>query len=217
MSICNYTPTQEEIENTLISRHGLELHTKFKNASVAICGLGGLGSNIAIALARVGIGRLHLIDFDKVDLSNIHRQQYLLPQIGMYKTDAMRSTLQAINPYIDIISDTQTVTEANITKLLEHESVICEAFDNPQSKAMLVNTISEVFPDKYIVSASGMAGISSANNIKTRKITDHFYLCGDGTSEVTDDIGLISARVMVCAAHQAHAILRLVAGDNIFE
>lgn len=217
MSICNYTPTQEEIENTLISRHGLELHTKFKNASVAICGLGGLGSNIAIALARAGIGRLHLIDFDKVDLSNIHRQQYLLSQIGMYKTDAIRSTLQAINPYIDVISDMQAVTEENITKLLEHESVICEAFDNPQAKAMLVNTISEIFPQKYIVSASGMAGISSANSITTRKITEHFYLCGDGMSDIADDIGLISARVMVCAAHQAHAILRIVAGVDIFE
>ena len=67
-------PTKEEWNNALEERHGKELHTAFSSATVAVCGLGGLGSNIAIALARAGVGRLILIDFDRVDITNLHRQ-----------------------------------------------------------------------------------------------------------------------------------------------
>ena len=64
-------PTKEEMQRTLEARHGKELQAKFTGGTVAICGLGGLGSNIAVALARAGVGRLILIDFDKVDISNL--------------------------------------------------------------------------------------------------------------------------------------------------
>ena len=66
--------------------------------------------------------------------------------------------------------------------------------------------------EKYIVSASGMAGIASANEIRTRRITKHFYICGDGVSDVSEDNSLFSSRVMACAAHQAHTVLRIIAG-----
>ena len=76
--------------------------------------------------------------------------------------------------------------------------MICEAFDDAQAKAMLTNSVLENFPQKYFVAASGMAGIGSANSIRTRQITKRFYLCGDGVSDVGDDIGLVSSRVMLC-------------------
>lgn len=207
-------PTREEIEQALIARHGEEIHTRFQNAKAAICGLGGLGSNIAMALARAGIGRLHLIDFDEVDLSNIHRQQYLLEQIGMKKTDAMKELIQKVAPYTEVITDTVKITEDNYVNLLAGDDLICEAFDNPEAKAMLVNGVLEAFPDKYVVAASGMAGLSSANAIKTRKITRHFYICGDGTSDICDGLGLVASRVMLCGAHQAHMVLRILAGEE---
>ena len=68
-------------------------------------------------------------------------------------------------------------------------------------------------PTKYIVAASGMAGLHSANLIKTRKVSKRFYLCGDEISDVKDGIGLVSSRVMLCAAHQAHMVLRLIANE----
>ena len=86
-------PTKEEWNNALEERHGKELHKVFSSATVAICGLGGLGSNIAISLARAGIGKLILIDFDRVDITNLHRQQYKATQIGMYKTGALAAML----------------------------------------------------------------------------------------------------------------------------
>lgn len=206
-------PAKGEMFRALEERHGKELQRKFSKASAAICGLGGLGSNIAVALARAGIGKLHLIDFDKVDLSNLNRQQYFVSQLGMYKTDALKENLQQIAPYVEVVAHTVRITESNIKELLEDENIICEAFDRAEEKAMLVNSVLEIFSEKYLVSGSGMAGLSTANSIKTRKVASHFYLCGDEISDVSDDIGLVSSRVMVCAAHQAHMILRIIAEE----
>ena len=206
-------PTKEEMLLALEERHGKELQSKFSNASVSICGLGGLGSNIAIALARAGVGNLYLIDFDRVELSNLNRQQYFASQLGMYKTDALKENLLQIIPYVNVISHTVRITESNTKELLKGTDIICEAFDCAEEKAMLVNCVLENLPDKYLVSGSGMAGMSSANSIKTRRVAKHFYLCGDETSDVSDGIGLVSSRVMVCAAHQAHMVLRIIAEE----
>ena len=78
---------------------------------------------------------------------------------------------------------------------------------------MLTNTVLESMPDKYLVAASGMAGLGSANSIRTRKVADHFYLCGDEVSEVAESVSLVSSRVMLCAAHQAHMVLRILASE----
>ncbi len=206
-------PTKEEMYQALEERHGFLLQKKIGKASVAICGLGGLGSNIAISLARAGIGSLHLIDFDKVDLSNLNRQQYAVSQLGMYKTEALKDTLYRIAPYCEIVTDTVKISQENVHELLEEDDIICEAFDVPENKAMLVNEVLEHFPNKYLVAASGMAGIESANNIRTRKVAKNFYLCGDEVSDVLESIGLVSSRVMICAAHQAHMVLRIIAGQ----
>ena len=204
-------PTKEEWIKALTERHGNELQQAFSTAVVAICGLGGLGSNIAIALARAGIGKLILIDFDRVDITNLHRQQYKADQIGMYKTDALADNLREIAPYIELEAHTERITEENAVTLLKDADIICEAFDDAECKAMLTNTVLSELPDKYLVAASGMAGMGVTNSIKTRRITSKFYLCGDETSEVSDGIGLVAPRVALCAAHQAHTVLRILA------
>ena len=203
--------TKEEWYKALYERHGKDVQLKFSSASVAVCGLGGLGSNIAISLARAGIGKLILVDFDKVDLTNLHRQQYKANQIGMDKTDALSENLKEIAPYIGIESHTVRITEDNAVELLKDADIICEAFDNAECKAMLTNLILETMPNKFLVAASGMAGFGSANSIRTRKITSRFYLCGDEESDVQSEGSLVSSRVMLCAAHQAHTVLRILA------
>ena len=204
-------PTKEEWNNALEERHGEELHKAFSAATVAVCGLGGLGSNIAISLARAGIGKLILIDFDRVDITNLHRQQYKADQIGRYKTEALADNLREVAPYIELESYTARITEENAVTLLSDADIICEAFDDAECKAMLTEIVLIELPDKYLVAASGMAGMETANSIKTRKITSKFYLCGDETSEVSDSIGLVAPRVALCAAHQAHTVLRILA------
>ncbi|MBQ4570000.1 MAG: thiamine biosynthesis protein ThiF [Ruminococcus sp.] len=206
-------PTKEQWHRALCERHGEDIQRYFESATVAICGLGGLGSNIAVALARAGVGKLVLVDFDKVDITNLHRQQYKADQIGRYKTEALAENLKEIAPYTELALHTVRVNDENAVNLLQNADIICEAFDDAECKAQLVNTVLEKMPHKYIVAASGMAGFSSANTIKTRKITSKFYLCGDEVSDAKDGVGLVSSRVMICAAHQAHMVLRILANE----
>ena len=203
-------PTKEEWYSALSERHGEKIQNIFESATVAICGLGGLGSNIAFALARAGIGKLILIDFDSVDITNLHRQQYKSNQIGMSKTEALEENLLEIAPYVTIETHSVRISENNAESLLGKADIICEAFDDAECKAMLVNLVLERMPEKYLVAASGMAGFGSANSIRTRRISKRFYICGDGTSDVHSEGSLVASRVMLCAAHQAHTVLRIL-------
>ena len=202
---------KEEWYTALCERHGEDIQRKFTSATVAICGLGGLGSNIAVALARAGVGKLILIDFDKVDITNLHRQQYKANQIGVNKTDALTQNLREIAPYITVETHCVRVTEDNAEQLLDNADIICEAFDDAQCKAMLTNLVLEKLPSKYIIASSGMAGMGSANTIRTRRVSKKLYICGDEVSDVNVEGSLISSRVMICASHQAHTVLRIVA------
>lgn len=206
--------SKEEVYQALNERHSPETQALLNQGNVAIAGLGGLGSNIAYSLARIGVGHLHLIDFDKVDVTNLNRQQYFMEHIGMYKTDALKSLLLKINPYLDIRTDCVKVTEENLVDLFKDNDIICEAFDVPEAKALLVNGILEHFPEKHLISGSGMAGYESSNLIHTRKVTEHFYLCGDETSEVRYGHGLMAPRVAICAAHEANMVTRLILGET---
>ena len=105
------------------------------------------------------------------------------------------------------------MTDKNTVDLLKNADIICEAFDDAECKAELCNTVLSQMPEKFLVAASGMAGLGSPNTIKTRRIMNHFYLCGDEVSDVRDGIGLVASRVMLCAAHQAHTVLRILANE----
>ena len=206
--------SKEKIYAALNERHSPEIQTVLSAGNVAIAGLGGLGSNVAYSLTRIGVGHLHLIDFDVVDVTNLNRQQYFMEHVGMYKTEALKSLLMKINPYIEIKTDCVRVTEENIKELFCDNDIVCEAFDNPDAKALLVNGIMEYFPEKKLVSASGMAGFGSSNSIVTRRITKNFYLCGDRVTAPTYGNGLMAPRVAVCAAHEANMITRLILGEE---
>lgn len=209
-----HTLTKTQIMNALEERHSPETQALLSAGSVAIAGLGGLGSNVACALARIGVGHLHLIDFDVVDISNLNRQQYFIEHLGLKKTDAMQSLLKKINPYLDIRTDCVRVTKDNLTELFTDDSIICEAFDDPLAKAILVNGILQLFPEKKLVSASGMAGFGSSNTILTKHPMKNFYLCGDDVSEPAYGNGLMAPRVAICAAHEANMITRLILGEE---
>ena len=209
-----HTLTKEEIYTALDERHSPETQKLLSAGNIAIAGLGGLGSNVAYALARIGVGHLHLIDFDVVDITNLNRQQYFMEHIGMYKTDALKSLLLRINPYLDIRTDCVKVTDDNLQELFADATIVCEAFDNPEAKAMLVNGILEHFPEKKLVSATGMAGYGSSNTIITKRIMKNFYLCGDGVTAPPYGHGLMAPRVAICAAHEANMITRLILGEE---
>ena len=203
-------PSREELQKALLSRCTREEVEKLSESRVAVAGLGGLGSNTAVFLARAGIGRLHLIDFDKVDITNLNRQHYFISHLGRYKTEALKEQLLQINPWLDIETSCEEVREENVQRLFQNADIICEAFDCPENKAMLVNSCLELFPEKILVCASGMAGWGRSNDIITRQVGRNFYLCGDDTSGIENGEGLIAPRVALCAAHEANLIIELI-------
>lgn len=202
--------TEKEFFGALASRHTIEGQKKISRASVAICGLGGLGSNVAIHLARCGVGRLHLLDFDRVDLPNINRQQYRLDQIGTPKTEALRDELRDFAPYINIVTDQVKLTPENIPELLKDDEYIVEAFDKADQKAMLCNVVLEELPEAVLIACSGMAGYGKSNEIQTRRVSSRFYICGDGETGLEQAGTLFSPRVAICAAHQANLVIQLI-------
>ncbi|KRK98151.1 thiamine biosynthesis protein ThiF [Secundilactobacillus odoratitofui DSM 19909 = JCM 15043] len=182
--------------------------TKLASAHVTIAGAGGLGSNIAIALARIGVGHLTLIDFDQVELSNLNRQQFKLSQVGMDKVTALKQNLQEFNPFVTIDTAITKIDHDNVASLFADADIICEAFDDPTAKAMLLDAASEYFPNKPLVMATGMAGVHSSNSIVTKQVRPNLYIAGDGTS--TGAEGLMAPRVMIAAGHEANMIVRLI-------
>lgn len=208
-------PAKEEIYAALCRRHGKEVQDILWDSHVAIAGLGGLGSVISVALARAGVGHLHLIDFDQVDLENLNRQQYRLKDIGRNKTECIKEYIAEFNPYLDVRIDTCRIDESNVGELFLEDSIVCEAFDSPTAKSMLVDGFFTHYgKDKKMVSATGMAGYGDSNLIQTKKWNDRFYLCGDQVNGIENVGSLMAPRVGICACHEANMIIQLLLEDK---
>ena len=200
-------------EEDLLERNVKGIFEKLKKAKVCILGLGGLGSNVAVLLARAGIGYLKLVDFDIVEASNLNRQQYRISHIGMKKTEAIKTIIEEINPFVEVETLDIKVDRENILSIVGDVEIVIEAFDVAETKAMAIEELL-TNGNKKLVSASGMAGLGSANEIITRKIRDNFYLIGDNYSDYEEYSGIMSTRVMICAAHQANIVLRIILGEE---
>ncbi len=180
-----------------------------------LCRVGGAGGqNIAVMLARSGVGHLLLVDFDLVEPSNLNRQNYTVHHLGMPKTLAMQMQLTEINPFIQVEIRTVRVDAANVLELFAGYEIICEAFDTADAKSMLVNSALERLPEISVVAASGMAGIGSANLIRTMQPFRRLFVCGDFETGADADTGLMAPRVLICAGHQANMVLRLLVGKE---
>jgi sulfur carrier protein ThiS adenylyltransferase len=207
-------PSAEEFQCLMTARHTPGVHRKVSSSTVGIAGLGGLGSVAAIALARVGIGCLILVDFDVVEPSNLNRQQYSTDQIGMPKVEAMKENLSKINPYVRILGFSEKLNEDNIERILRNADVVVEAFDRAEEKAMLINTVTERMPDKYIVAASGVAGYGDNNEIRTIRFSSRLFIVGDQKTAARPGTGLMAPRVGIAAHHQANTVLRILLGEE---
>ena len=208
------TPTAEEMESLLVARHTPGVHKIVQKASVGIMGLGGLGTVVAGALARVGVGRLILADFDVVEPSNLNRQQYSISQIGEKKTEALKKNLLQMNPYIIIKTVDGLLTEESIPQFFKNVDVLAECFDDPAMKAAALSAVLINMPGIGYVGSSGLAGYGENNSIQTQKIRGNFYIIGDGTSAAGPGHGLMAPRVGIAAHHQANQILRILLGKD---
>lgn len=203
-------PSENELETLMVARHTPGVHEKLKKGKIAIAGLGGLGSNIAVSLARMGVGYLKLIDYDVVEPSNLNRQQYFTHQIGMLKTDALKENLLRINPYLHYKFLNEFITENNIEEIFKDVDIVIEAFDKAEYKSMLVRFVSKNFPDKKIIAASGIAGLKDPFTMKVTKLSKNVYVVGDLVNEAKPGQGLMATRVAVAANIQANLAVNII-------
>ena len=207
-------PSQEEFECLMMARHTPGVHMKIKRAVVGIAGLGGLGSTVAMALARIGVGTLILVDFDVVEPSNLNRQQYFIHQLGQSKVEALQENISKMNPYVKIQPHPEKLDRNNVERIFKEATVVVEAFDRADQKAMLINVISEKMPDQYIVAASGVAGYGDNNEIQTVRFSSKIFIVGDQKTAAQPGVGLMAPRVGIAAHHQANMVLRILLGEE---
>lgn len=203
-------PPEDDYFDMVTARNMPGIQDLLRGSTVGIAGLGGLGSNIAVHLARAGVGHLVLADFDVVDPSNLNRQNYYTRHIGMKKTEAIADVLFNINPYIKLSTHATYLDQSNMRKIFSGVDVMVEAFDKAENKSLLIDEWTPLLREIPLVCASGMAGLRPSNEIRTRRLGHNLYLVGDLTTDFQCGEGIMSSRVMLCAAHQSNAVLRLL-------
>jgi sulfur carrier protein ThiS adenylyltransferase len=187
-----------------------EVKSHLSKFRVGIAGAGGLGSNCAVALARSGVGTLVIADYDIVELQNLNRQYYFTSQVGLMKTDALKENIRIINPEVLVISQQKKLDRQNIPEIFSGCNVMVEAFDNAEMKEMLIETVQRKMPGIPLIVGSGMAGWGRSNEIICRKIDNTLYVCGDESSEVSDNMPPLAPRVAIVANMQANLVVDIL-------
>lgn len=187
------------------------IRIRLKDKVVGIAGCGGLGSNCAIALARVGVGRLIIADYDKIEILNLNRQYFFTDQVGKAKVLALKENISRIDPFIKVETHEIQLNERNIPIVFKDCDVITEAFDRADMKQMIIETVLEKMPDRYLVCGSGLAGWGENNSIGTT-VSGKLYIIGDGVKEVSDEYPPLAPRVGIVANMQANLVLEILLG-----
>jgi len=186
-----------------------EVKAKLKTKTVGIAGCGGLGSNCAVALARVGVGKLIIADFDKIEESNLNRQYFFWDQIGKVKSDTLKENIDRINPNVEVISHDVWIDESNFEDLFKECDLVIEAFDSPESKEMIGKAMNKFFSDKTLIMGIGISGWGQNDSIKATRY-DNLIICGDQVSEVSDENPPLAPRVGIVSNMQANVALEIL-------
>lgn len=191
------------------AKHDPQVLKILEKSVIGIAGCGGLGSNAAVALARSGIGKLILTDFDKIELTNLNRQYFFTDQIGQYKAEALADNIKRINPFVQLDVFTQKIDSGNISNIFDCCDILIEAFDRADQKIMLIEGWISAYHHKPIICGSGVYGIGGNNNIHTRQI-DQIWICGDEVSELPEGLTPLAPKVSLIANMQANLALELL-------
>jgi sulfur carrier protein ThiS adenylyltransferase len=187
------------------------IRTKLRDKVVGIAGCGGLGSNCAAALARVGVGKLIIADFDVIEESNLNRQYFFRDQLGAKKVFALKDIIEKINDSIIVEPHDLFLDEENIPAIFAGCDVIVEAFDKAEMKMMMVEAVIERMPAKPLVCGIGLAGWGSNETISMKKY-DNIYICGDQEMETSEEFPPLAPRVGIVANMEANMVLEILLG-----
>jgi sulfur carrier protein ThiS adenylyltransferase len=187
-----------------------DIKAHLRKFRVGIAGAGGLGSNCAVALAKCGVGTLVISDYDLIEEANLYRQYYFTDQVGMLKTVALKENISRINPEVFVIIHQKKLDNRNIPEIFSGCNVIVEAFDSPQMKQMIIETVQMKMAGIPLVVGSGLAGWGKSETIRYRKIDDTLYICGDESSEVSEHMPPMAPRVGMVANMQANVVIEIL-------
>lgn len=187
-----------------------DIKLQLKQYTVGIAGAGGLGSNCAIALARSGIGKLIIADFDIITDSNLNRQYYFSDQLGMKKVIALKHNISRLNTNTIVEVHDLRLNQDNIPQLFDECDIIVEAFDRSDMKEMLGETALSIWPEKTLIMGSGLAGWGNTNKLRERYIGKNLIICGDEQSEVSEEEPPLAPRVGIVANMQANAVIEIL-------
>ena len=180
-------------------------------SSVGITGAGGIGSNVAASLVRAGIGKLVIVDFDSVELTNLNRQFFFRDQIGYPKVEALKYNLELINPDAEIEIHTRLIDSENSCSFFADCDALVEAVDREETKIMLLESWLRGLPRKHVFSCSGIAGFGMTDSIRVDR-RQYLTIVGDQESNISQ--GTLSARVAIVAAMMANEIIEYLAGSD---
>ncbi len=198
-----------DLEKQLFAKHDLKVLAVLSKSVVGIAGAGGIGSNVAVTLARLGIGKLIIADFDIIEPADLNRQQYFIEQIGRPKVEALEENLRKINPFSQYDVHNVRVGPENVAGIFSEADILVEAFDKAEMKQMLIETWLSLFPDRPIIAASGLAGFGKNRKLHQRKL-GNLYICGDEETECEECISPMAPRVAIVANMQANLVLELL-------
>jgi sulfur carrier protein ThiS adenylyltransferase len=190
-----------------------EIRKKLSDKVVAIAGCGGLGSNCAVALARVGIGKLILADFDRVEQGNLNRQYFFRDQVGEYKSEALRDNILRIDENLNVEVHVVNLEPESVKAFFADCDIIVEAFDTDAAKQMIIETVLSDMPEKYIISGQGLGGFGNNEGLKTER-HDKLFIIGDRQTEVSDEQPPLGPRVGVVANMQANLVLEILLNEE---
>jgi sulfur carrier protein ThiS adenylyltransferase len=199
----------KNLEREFFARHDPAVLRVLRRSVVGLAGAGGLGSSAAVALARAGLGKLIVADFDRVEISNLNRQQYYWSQVGKAKVEALAENLRKIHPFTEIVVHENRITRKNVARLFGQADLLIEAFDRAAQKQMLIEAWIAAFPDRPIIAASGLSGYGRNRKIHQRRV-GNLYLIGDESSEPSPAISPMAPRVGVVANMQANLAVELL-------
>lgn len=189
------------------------IQKKLKQSCIGIAGIGGRGSNAAVSLARAGIGRLVLVDFDIVERSNLGRQYYFLDDIGKSKVDSLTKIIKKINTEIDLITHNLKLEKGQMEKPFRDVDVVIEALDNAETKTLFIEEILSKLPEKPIIATSGVAGYGHSERITTKRL-GNLFMCYDELAKSSDDDVLMAPRVTLMANWEANLALEIILGED---
>ena len=200
-------------KDNLFGKIDPEIRNKISNKTIGIAGAGGLGSNVAVSLARCGIDKLVIADFDKVEYSNLNRQHYFLGQVGQFKVEALLENLKKINPFVEVVIYKNELNSQNVNNIFSDVDILVEALDKAEVKQMLIENWVENNPEKPIIIASGIYGFGDFEKLKI-KVVDKIYICGDEETEIENNYSPLSPKVNIVANMQSDLVIKLLVNEE---